>query len=165
MRRSRQQIGESEALQMLDQATSGVLSLVDPEGLPYGVPLSFVREDDHLYFHCALEGRKLQCVQSHPAGSFCVISADDILPEKFTTSYLSVMAAGPLCQVADEEEKRRVLYLLTEKYCGSVPFSQHQAEVEGSINRTVVLRLDIQSVTGKGGKERMMNRFGKENRE
>ena len=158
MRRSRQRLSEQEALNLLDETTSGVLSLVDPEGMPYGVPLSFARDGNHLYFHCAREGRKLQCIQSHPYGSFCVISADEIIPEKFTTSFISVMASGPLYLVEEEVEKRKALYLLTDRYSKTVPFARHEAEVEGSINRTMVLRLDIQSLSGKESKERMQER-------
>lgn len=121
MRRSRQQLSEQETLQILDQATSGVLSLIDPDGMPYGVPISFVREEDHLYFHCAMQGRKLESIKSHPVGSFCVIGADEIVPEKFTTVFLSTMVFGPLRLVKEDDEKRKALILLTEKYCSNIP--------------------------------------------
>lgn len=162
MRRSRQQLNEQEALEVLDQATSGVLSLVDPDGLPYGVPLSFVREEDHLYFHCAMQGRKLECIKSHPVGSFCVIGADEIVPEKFTTVFLSAMVSGPLCLVQEDDEKRKALLLLTAKYCSNIPEELHQAEIGGAFGRTAVLRLDIQSLSGKEGRERMEARLAKQ---
>lgn len=68
------------------------------------------------------------------------------------------MASGPLYLVEEEVEKRKALYLLTDRYSKTVPFARHEAEVEGSINRTMVLRLDIQSLSGKESKERMQER-------
>lgn len=162
MRRSRQQLSEQETLQILDQATSGVLSLIDPDGMPYGVPISFVREEDHLYFHCAMQGRKLESIKSHPVGSFCVIGADEIVPEKFTTVFLSTMVFGPLRLVKEDDEKRKALILLTEKYCSNIPEELHQAEIDGTFGRTAVLRLDIQSLSGKEGRERMEARLAEQ---
>ena len=40
MRRFRQQSTPDIAADMLRNGSNGVLSLVDPDGLPYGVPLS-----------------------------------------------------------------------------------------------------------------------------
>ena len=53
MRRKKQLLPEAECQQILDDATSGVLSLLSDDGYPYGVPLSHVRKGDKLYFHCA----------------------------------------------------------------------------------------------------------------
>lgn len=49
MRRKRQELSLEEAYSIVDQATSGVLALVD-DGLPYAVPLSHApcRRDDLL---------------------------------------------------------------------------------------------------------------------
>ena len=41
MRRFKQQLPEENAKAILAKATNGVLSLVDSEGVPYGVPINF----------------------------------------------------------------------------------------------------------------------------
>lgn len=59
MRRKRQQLPEEETIYLLRHATSGVLSLLDESGYPYGVPISYVYDDNKLYFHSALNGHKI----------------------------------------------------------------------------------------------------------
>lgn len=66
MRRIRQQLSEKETLNILESATSGVLCLLGDEGYPYGVPISHVYHDRHLYFHTALRGHKVDAIASIP---------------------------------------------------------------------------------------------------
>ena len=56
----------------------------------------------------ALEGYKLELLNQNPNASFCVIDQDEILPEKFTTKYKSVIVQGKIT-VADEHEKRNAI--------------------------------------------------------
>ena len=53
MRRKKQQLSPEECNDILDRNTAGVLSLLDPNGYPYGVPLSYCRVEDRLLFHSA----------------------------------------------------------------------------------------------------------------
>ena len=51
------------ALEVLDKAPYVTVSMTRPDGTPYGLPLSLARIDENtFYFHCALEGDKLDCV-------------------------------------------------------------------------------------------------------
>ena len=94
MRRSKQQMSEDAANAILKSATSGVLSLLGDDGYPYGVPISYVYEEGKLYFHSALSGHKVDAVRNYDKASFTVIVQDDIVPEKYTTLYRSVIAFG-----------------------------------------------------------------------
>ena len=40
MRRKRQELTETECTEILEKATSGVLSLLGDDGYPYGVPIT-----------------------------------------------------------------------------------------------------------------------------
>ena len=53
MRRNKQALCQEECEQVLRQATSGVLSLISPDGFPYGVPLSYALVDGVIVFHGA----------------------------------------------------------------------------------------------------------------
>lgn len=46
---------------VFDQAAYGVLSMRD-EGGGYGVPVSPARIGEKIYFHCAMEGKKVDCL-------------------------------------------------------------------------------------------------------
>ena len=54
------------ALEVLDKSPYVTVSFTRPNGTPYGVPLSLARTDDKtFYFHCALEGDKLDCIAAN----------------------------------------------------------------------------------------------------
>lgn len=45
------------AFEVLDKAPYITLSMVRPDGTPYGIPLNIARKDERVfYFHCADEG-------------------------------------------------------------------------------------------------------------
>ena len=62
MRRKDREMPQEFAIELIDQAQYGVLSMLHPDGKPYAVPISFVREEHHLYLHGALEGRKIEAL-------------------------------------------------------------------------------------------------------
>lgn len=59
MRRQDRAISEKEALDLLTKAEYAVLSTVDENGDPYGVPLNFCVINDCIYFHLLWKDRKL----------------------------------------------------------------------------------------------------------
>ena len=84
--------------------------------------------------------------------SFCVIAADDIVPEKFTTHFRSAIAFGKARIVTDDQEKRHGLLLLAEKYSPDY-LDAAGAEIDGDWKRTTVIALDIEHLTGKAALE------------
>ena len=55
------------ALEVLDKAPYVTVSFTRSDGTPYGVPLSLARTDEKtFYFHCAMEGEKLDCIAANP---------------------------------------------------------------------------------------------------
>ena len=56
----------------LDRSEYGVMSMADG-GKPYCVPLSYVRIENAIYFHCAIVGRKMDCIANSPLVSFLVV--------------------------------------------------------------------------------------------
>lgn len=147
MRRKRQELSLEETYGIVDQATSGVLALID-DGLPYAVPLSHARVGGTIYFHCATEGRKVDALRGCARGSFCVIGQDLVVPERFTTCFRSAVAEGPIRLVDNGEEKLLGLRALGEKFAPGDEAGL-KAEVEGALGRVLVLALDIESLTGK----------------
>lgn len=145
----------AECRRILDGATSGVLSLIDADGEPYGVPLSYAVAEGKIYFHCAVAGRKLGAVRSHGSASFCVVGCDDVLPAKFTIAYRSVIAEGRIAEVTDEYERLYALRLLAAKYSPEESAEAVEQEICGCLNRVIVLALTIENLSGKQGKELM----------
>lgn len=147
MRRFKQLLQMDDAVAILNASTNGVLSLVDAEGEPYGVPLSYVYDGEgHIYFHSAMSGHKMECIEAESRCSFCVVAQDDIVPEEFTTYFRSVIAKGRVRIITDRDEMMRGLMLLCGKYSGGVDPAE---EIARCLNHVRVLRLDIESLTGK----------------
>ena len=156
MRRFRQQLPEGEVSEILQSATNGILSLCGPEGEPYGVPLSFVLDGERtIYFHCARNGRKLDCIARESRCSFCVVAQDKIVPEEFTTYFRSVIVTGTISVVTSAAETLHALRVMCDKYAPGV---DSREEIDKCLRAVTILRLDIESMTGKEAIELTRNR-------
>lgn len=148
MRRERQQLSDEETLQLLCQATSGVLSVLDEDGYPYGVPVSYVCHDNKLYIHSAVSGHKMDAIRHCDKASFTVICQDEVHPEIFTTFFRSVICLGRVHIIEDEVEKLETLRLLGERYC-SGDEQGLEAEIEKSFRHLEMIAFEIEHITGK----------------
>ena len=147
MRRFKQFLYEQATKEILNNATNGVLSLVDSDGEPYGVPISYAYDGDRsIYFHSAVKGHKIECIEAESRCSFCVVAQDLIVPDEFTTYFRSVIVKGTVHTVIDRDDMIQGLLLLCAKYS---PGIDPDAEISKCINHVSVLRLDIDSLTGK----------------
>lgn len=147
MRRFKQLLNEQATKEILNNATNGVLSLVDSDGEPYGVPISYAYDGDRcIYFHSAVKGHKIECIEADSRCSFCVVGQDAIMPDEFTTYFRSVIVKGSVHAVTARDEMMKGLLLMCEKYS---PGINPDAEISKCIGHVAVLRLDIESMSGK----------------
>ena len=136
------------AIRLLEEAEYCFLAMSGINGYGYGIPINYVKEGDSIYFHCAPEGYKLECLRENPKVSFTVVGATQIVPGKFTTGYESTIAFGEMHLDLPEEERRYALRLLVNKY--SSAFKEiGEKYIEKSFYRTNILRLDISHISGK----------------
>lgn len=152
MRRKNQQLGLKECEKILNSCTSGVLAVSGDEGYPYAVPLSYVYSDNKLYFHCARSGHKLDAVQNCSKASFCVIAKDDILPEKYTTLFKSVIVFGKIRILKTAEEMEEPIKTLTRKYVKNDE-NGIQKEFDQFKNNMYMLCFEIEHISGKQCRE------------
>lgn len=149
MRRSRQQLADEAASEILEQGSHGVLAVLGDDGYPYAVPLSYVCSDGKIYFHCARSGHKLDAVRACPKASFCVVARDDVIPELFATKYESVIAFGRVRELTDDVEKRAAVTLLARKYSPEESDESVNAEIEREWAPLAMLEFTIEHMTGK----------------
>ncbi len=135
IRRADRALTDEQAIDILQKGEYGVLSTVSPDGQPYGVPVSFAYADHTLYFHCAVEGHKLDNLVSNPRVSFCVVGATELLPDKFATRYESAIVFGAARELTGDEKHAGLTELL-KKY--SAGFME---KGEKYINRYLPIRL------------------------
>ena len=146
-RRDREVTDRAEIDDIIRRCQVCRIGMVD-EGEPYVIPMSFGYDGESVYLHSAPEGRKLEVLRKSPR--VCVEL--DILNEVVTSdqacewgmAYESVIAMGEAEILEDAEEKNRGLACVMAQYTeGDWAFP------DDAVSRTVVIRVCIDSISGK----------------
>ena len=148
MRRKDKSIEKEQALKLLESGQYGILSTVGENGYAYGVPLNYAYYEGSIYFHSALEGKKLDSISFNDRVSFCVVGNTMSIPDKFSYKYESVIVFGRAIEVNDKE-KEDALVALIEKYSGEF-MEKGMKYIKKDINKTKVIKVNIEHLTGKG---------------
>lgn len=152
MRRSDRERDRRFAYEVIDRCQYGVAAFSAGDGAPYCIPLSLVRVGDDLYFHCALEGRKLDLLRQDPR--VCVAFVTDSEPayveEKnvFTSYFRSAVVTGTAEEVSDPGRKAAALRALCEKLLPAHMDGFDRA-VERSLPAAAVWRIRMEEAAGK----------------
>jgi uncharacterized protein len=147
MRRSDRAIPDNEAQAILEQGEYGVLSTVSVDGQPHGVPVSYAYTGEAIYFHCAIEGHKLENLSSNNRVSFCVVGKTQVLPDKFATNYESVIVFGQALEITGEEKQAGLIELLRKYSPGYM--EKGERYIKGDGDKAKVYKIVIESMTGK----------------
>lgn len=140
---------------LLARAEVGHLATIDRSGAPYVVPVHFVFDGEHIYFHGLSKGRKLDNIRSKSTVCFetyelLKIGLNTKDPCDSWTYYRSVVATGRASILDSREEKSGALKLLNEKY-----FKRPVNEMSPkAIDGTCVIEIGIDRISGKHHEER-----------
>jgi len=149
LRRKEKKMGEDAARDILIKGEYGVLSMSSPSGYGYGIPLSYVFQNDAIYFHCAQEGYKMNVLRNNDKVSFCVVGEAVTIPEKFSVKYRSVIVFGRAEEVSGAEKEAALLGLIA-KYAPDYP-QEGKEYVKSDGNRTSVIKITVEHISGKAG--------------
>lgn len=150
MRRKRQLIPNEESIEIIKNGKSGVLAVLGDDDYPYTVPLNYVYADSKIYFHWAKAGgHKLDAVKKHNKVSFCIVEQEDILPEKYTTIYKSVVVFGKINILETDEEKRNAIEHLSIKYNPNDSKENRDVAIEKDYIPLLMVELEIEHISGK----------------
>jgi hypothetical protein len=148
MRRNKQLLPDELAEQILINGRTGILGVSGDDGYPYTVPLNYVYENRTIYFHCAKAGHKLDAIRNNNKVSFCVIDKEDIISERFTTYFRSVIAFGKAAEVVEDSEKLRIMRLLNNKYAPGLD-EAGESEIKREWSILCVISINVEHLTGK----------------
>ena len=154
MRKASRAMDATFALEVLDKAPYITVSFVRPDGTPYGVPLSLARTDDKtIYFHCALEGEKLDCIAANPSVALSAVTrcTPTVGPKdgSFTLQYKLAMAVGKAEIVTDRDEKIEALRVICQRFLPKHMDAFDDA-IARSLERTAVVKITLtEPPTGK----------------
>ena len=146
MRRFKQQLSAEETEKILRNGKYCVMAISGDNDYPYAVPLNYVCDGTSVYIHSASQGHKIDSLKRNPKCSLCIVDKDDVMPEEFTSYFRSVIAFGTACFVESTDEKIAALRLLGDKYS---PGIDPEEEIARFIKTVCIIRIDIDSVTGK----------------
>ena len=150
LRRKDKLLSEEEMLQVLNIAPYGVLSTIGEDGIPYGVPISFVYKDNKIFFHSAIEGHKLDNIKINNHVSFCIVTDVEAIPDKFTTKFRSVIIFGTVEEV-NEDKKEEAFKLILEKFSSGFMISGMEY-IKKAGKGARIFQIEIDHITAKGKK-------------
>jgi hypothetical protein len=150
IRRADRALLQEDAIKILEKGEYGILSTVSSDGQPYGVPVSYCYADNLLYFHCAVEGHKLDNLISNNRVSFCVVGDTEVLSDKFATRYESAIAFGHAFELTSDEKSSALTELL-KKYSPDL-LEKGQRYIKSDIEKTRVYKIEIEVLSGKARK-------------
>ena len=98
------------------------LAMVGKDGKPYVLPMNFGYEDDHIYFHSARTGHKVDILEANP--DVCISFSTDHelrwVNEEVACSwgmkYRSVLAYGRVEFIDDYDAKEAALKIIMKNY-------------------------------------------------
>ncbi len=148
MRRKDKQVSTEQALEWLKNGSSGVLSLVDEEGKPYCVPVSYIYHADAIWIHGAREGKKISCIAHNDNACFCVFTDHGPISEKYSVRYDSVIIFGKASVVRFVPMVEEVLYEISKKYTTNddADISSYTARF---LDKVAIIRISVDEITGK----------------
>ncbi len=153
MRQQKKEITDRKVIaRLLGRAAVGRMATTGRDGYPRIKPVNFVHLDDAVYFHSAREGEKIDDILRDNRVCFEVdlpiayVKGTETAPCKASYLYQSVMIRGKACLVADDPERRKALGELMRKY---QPGGGYGAFLEEKLRITAVVRIDIETMTGK----------------
>ena len=149
MRRFKQEISQSECIELLTNEKRGVLSVIGDDGYPYGIPLNhyYDKENNCIYFHGAKEGHKVDAITANNKVSYCVVEKGKQREGHWSLDVRSVIAFGKASFVTDLEECKRIGSAIWWKF--GTDEKELEEELKHSLSRVLCIRVDIEYMTGK----------------
>lgn len=162
MRRSEFEIDDKDTiLKLLSECEYGTLSLLDHDGLPYGIPLNFAWWQEGVVFHGSTEGEKMDFIAKNPVASFNALKSYAFIPSYFSNTrsacpatqfFGSVTLRGKIRMLEDANEKALALNALMEKLQPEKRYETIEASnpiYTAMLAKTAVMHLVPKSLTCK----------------
>ncbi len=152
MRKHKQEITDKDTLEeILRRAVVCRIGLSE-DNVPYVVPVCFGYKDGCIYIHSAGQGRKIEIIRKNNKVCFEVdVDVEPVPGEKackWTVKYISVIGFGRASLIDGHQEKIDALDIIMGHYSGR---DSHDYEPH-ALDLTAVIKIEIQSMTGKRSK-------------
>ena len=147
--RKNKMIPLQECLQILNDETRGVLSVIGDNDYPYGMPMNhwYNDEDGKIYFHCGKAGHRLDSLKKHDKVSFCVYDKGYRNDGEWVWNVKSVIIFGKIEIVDDIDRITDITTKLSRKFTQDEEYIRKEIELYG--HETLLLQLTPEHISGK----------------
>ena len=146
-RQDREITDKTEIERIIRKALVCRVALSDDDS-PYVFPVCFGYKDGCIYFHSALEGKKIEILKKNSRVCFEMDIEHELVEGErgcdWGMLYSSVIGYGTASYVEDMEEKKRALNILLEHYTG-----RKYDFADQSLDQVAVIKIQVKSMTGK----------------
>ena len=149
MVRFKQQLPETECIDILKTQLRGVLSVIGDDGYPYGLPVNhyYCPEDGKLYFHSGKTGHKIDAMKRCDKASFCVYDEGFRREGEWALNIRSVIVFGRIEIVEDQAKAMEMARRLSHKFTEDETYIDREIACSGP--HTLVFALAPEHMTGK----------------
>lgn len=152
MRRSEREIKDRKEIENVIESSDVCRIAFADNNVPYIVTMNFGysgSDSPALYFHCAVEGKKLELIRKNNHVCFEMDTDHELYGGSeacdFGMKYRSVVGWGSIFIVSDEQDRIKGLDHIMSHYS---PGGNYKYE-QNSLSRMLVLKLEISIMTGK----------------
>ena len=148
MRRKDRETKDRVAIEKIIRDSIVCRVAMSKDSIPYVVPMCFGYENNTIYLHGAVKGKKIDILKSNP--NVCVefdIKSEVMESDKacdFDMKYESVIACGKAVFLEDLNEKRAAFNTITKQYSTktfNIP--------DIALRHIAAIKIDITDITGK----------------
>ncbi len=149
MRRKDKEIKDKKEIELIIRKANVCRIALSDNNMPYIVPVNFGYNNNCLYIHSAIEGKKIEIIKKNNDICFEIDIAHEILQGKLachtTMKYYSVIGYGKAYIIDDSEEKIKALNIIIEHCLPKIP---HEYS-EKFFKKIVIIKVEINNMTGK----------------
>ncbi len=152
--RYKQQLEESECIELLKNTKRGVLSVLGDNGYPYGSPINhyYDEESGKIWFHGGKAGHKVDAMRNCDKVSFCVMDEGRHAGDEWFLTFRSVIVFGRMELIEDWDTIAGISRKLSYKFTDDDAYIDEEIRKSGP--GTLMYALTIENMCGKLVRER-----------
>ena len=152
--RKKQILSTEECKNILQEQKRGVLSVITEDGYPYGMPINhyYDEENNCIWMHGGKSGHKIDCLKENNRVSYCVYDEGYRNEKEWWLNIRSVIVFGRMEMIDDYDTVIDIARKLSYRFTEDETYIQD--EIAKSAKGTLLLKLNIEHMSGKSVREK-----------
>ncbi len=149
MRRKDKEIKDANILEDILKSNTVCRVAFSDNNLPYVLPMNYGYDGNAIYLHTAAEGRKINILRRNARVCFEITDNIELKTSteacSFSTKYRSILVFGSATEVIETDEKIAGMQSIMYQQTGKKDWNFQKKQ----LNNTIVLKISIDSISGK----------------